>query len=94
MTDQGVHRLATAMLLQAVQDTMSISNGRRNGALRWMSSKDESSFSFLFVCRVVDRDPDEVRHFCKHQMAQRRMPELTFRDMYEQSRQTYTATAA
>ncbi len=82
------------MLLQAVQDAMSISNGRRNGALRWISSKDEGAFSFLFVCRVVNRDPDEVRQFCKTQMAQRRMPELTFRGLYDQSQQTYTASAA
>lgn len=82
------------MLLQAVQDAMSVSNGRRSGAIRWMSSKDESAFSFLFVCRVVDRDPDEVRHFCKYQMAQRQMPELMFRGLYEQSQQTYPASAA
>ena len=82
------------MLLQAVQDAMSISSGRRNGALRWMGSKDESAFSFLFVCRVVDRDPHEVRHFCQRQMARRRMPELTFRGMYDQPQQTYAASAA
>jgi hypothetical protein len=81
------------MLLQAVQDAMSVSYGRRNGALRWMSSQDEGTFSFLFVCRVVDRDPGEVRQFCKDQMA-RRMPEVMFRGLYEQSPQTYTASAA
>jgi len=82
------------MLLQAVQDAMSISTGRRSSAVRWMGSKDEGSFSFLFVCRVLDREPDEVRRFCKLRMAQRQMPELTFRGLYQQSQQANSASAA
>ena len=72
---------------------MSVSNGRRHGALRWMSSKDESPYSFLFVCRVVDRDPDEVRHFCKRRTA----PELRWQVASVQwpvSHQAYAASAA
>ena len=83
------------MLLQAVQDAMSISNGRRHSALRWMSSRNEDPYSFLFVCRVVDRDPDEVRHFCKHQMAQRQ--ELQWQGasvQWQVSHQAYAASAA
>jgi hypothetical protein len=82
------------MLLQAVQDAMSISTGRRSGAIRWMSSRDESAFSFLFVCRVVNRDPNEVRHFCKLRMAQRQMPALMYPGVYQQHQQTYSAGAA
>ena len=84
MTDKGMHRLAAAMLLQAVQDAISASNGRRNGALRWMNSKDHGAFSFGFVCRVVNRDPNEVRQFCLRKAAERRTPELLFRAMFQQ----------
>ena len=92
------------MLLQAVQDAMSVSTGRRSGAIRWMSSRDESAFSFLFVCRVVNRDPNEVRHFCKLRMAQRQMPGMQWsvasgqwpvsQPTYTPSQQTYSAGAA
>ena len=83
MTDQGVHRLATAMLLQAVQDCMSVSNGRRNGALRWINGKDQGGFSFPFVCRVVNRDPDEVRRFCLRKATQRHVPAPLFQALFE-----------
>jgi len=79
MTDKGVHRLATAMLLQAVQDAMSHSSGRRNGAVRWINSKDEGPFSFSFVCRIVNRDADEVRRFCLRKASDRRLSEPGFR---------------
>jgi hypothetical protein len=72
--DKGIHRLATAMLLQAVQDSMSQSSGRRNSALRWINGKDQGPFSFLFVCRVLNRDPEEVRRFCLKKMNERRIP--------------------
>ena len=83
------------MLLQAVQDAMSVSNGRRNSAIRWMSGKGEDSFSFLFVCRVVNRDPDEVRQFCKLQVAQRQERQWPVSSVqWPVSHQAYTASAA
>ena len=72
MSDRGVYRLAGAMLLQAIQDAGSNSVGRRSSALRWMHSRDDSGFSFPFVCRVLNRDPDRVREFCNRRAAQRR----------------------
>jgi hypothetical protein len=69
--DKGIHRLATAMLLQAVQDAMSASNGRRRSALRWMNSRDYGPYSFQFTCRVINRDPDQVRQFCLTQISQK-----------------------
>lgn len=78
MSEKGVYRLAGAMLLQAIQDAGSNSVGRRTGALRWMSSKDNGCFSFTFVCRVLNRDPAEVRQFCERKAAQRRRPEISF----------------
>ena len=59
------------MLLQAVQDAMSTSTGRRTSALRWMSNNDDSCYSFRFVCRLLSRDPERVRRFCQRRAAER-----------------------
>lgn len=71
MFDQAMHRLANAMLLQAVQDALSSSTGRRTSALRWMSNADDSCYSFSFVCRLLNRDPQQVRRFCQRKAAER-----------------------
>ncbi len=78
--DRAVYRLAAAVLLQAVQDAGSNSIGKRTAALRWINSNDQSSFSFAFICRVLNRDPDEVRRFCESRAAARRRAYLPFRD--------------
>jgi hypothetical protein len=75
MMDKGVYRLATAMLLQAVQDAMSVSNGRRNSALRWINGNADGAFSFAFVCRLVNRDPEYIRRFCLRRVAERTVPQ-------------------
>jgi len=67
------------MLLQAVQDSMSNSTGKRASAVRWMNSTIDSGFSFILVCRVLARDPEQVRRFCQKKAALRRMPDLPFR---------------
>ena len=58
MSDRGVNRLAAAVLLQAIQDATSSSMGRRAGAIRWVSSNAPGGYSFLFVCRALNRDPE------------------------------------
>src|SRR5712692_4463759 len=79
--DRAVYRLATAVLLQAVQDSGSSSIGKRTAALRWINSNDQSSFSFTFICRVLNRDPNDVRRFCEARAAARRRAYLPFRDL-------------
>ena len=74
MSDRGVYRLAAAILLQAIQDAGSHSIGKRGGALRWIGSQDDSGFSFIFICRVLDRDPVEVRRLCEAKASERRRP--------------------
>ena len=78
--DRAVYRLAAAVLLQAVQDSGSSSIGKRTAALRWINSNDQSSFSFTFICRVLNRDPNDVRRFCESRAAARRRAYLPFRD--------------
>ena len=79
MSDRGVYRLATAVLVQAIQDVASSSIGRRTGALRWITSKQDSCYSFTFICRVLNRDPNQVRRLCLNKAAAHRVAELPFR---------------
>ena len=82
-SERGVYRLAAAVLLQAIQDATSVSMGRRTGAIRWISSNQEGGYSFLFVCRTVNRDPEAVRLFCQREIAKRRLPEVRWYDLPE-----------
>jgi hypothetical protein len=91
ISDRAVYRLAGAVLLQAIQDVGSSSIGRRSAALRWISSDEEASFSFTFICRVLNRDAEEVRRFCEEQAARRRRMDIPF---YETLRQQAAQHAA
>lgn len=78
--DRAIHRLATAVLLQAVQDAGSASIGKRSAALRWIGSNEKSPFSFAFICQVLNRNPRDVRRICECRAAARRRAYLPFRD--------------
>ena len=78
MSDQGVYRLATAVLVQAIQDITSSSIGRRTTALRWINSNQECCYSFTFICRALNRDPEQVRRLCLSKAASRRVAEADF----------------
>ena len=60
---RGVHRLAGAVLVQAIEDIRSGSGKRREDAIQWVASSSGEQFSFVFCCRMLNRDPDEVRRF-------------------------------
>ncbi|MBI3698285.1 MAG: hypothetical protein HY238_26035 [Acidobacteria bacterium] len=80
MSDRGIYRLATAVLVQAIQDVASNSIGRCTGALRWIISDQDSCYSFTFICRVLNRDPDQVRRLCLNKAWAGRMAGLPFRN--------------
>ena len=82
-SERGVYRLAAAVLLQAIQDATSNSMGRRAGAIRWISRNQEGGYSFLFVCRAVNRDPEAVRLYCRREISKRRLPEVGWYDLPE-----------
>jgi hypothetical protein len=82
-SERGVYRLAAAVLVQAIQDATSMSMGRRAGAIRWISSNQEGGYSFIFVCRALNRDPAVVRLFCQREIARRRLPEVRWYDLPE-----------
>ena len=60
---RGVHRLAGAVLLQAIEDIRCRPGKKREEALRWLHDPSEEQFSFIFCCRTLERDPQEVRRF-------------------------------
>jgi hypothetical protein len=64
---RGVHRLAGAILVQAIEDIRCGSGRRREDAVRWITDSSEEQFSFVFCCRMLNRDPDEVRRFLVRQ---------------------------
>ena len=65
--DEGVRRLATAILVQAVRDIMPRKNSAdewkswRQDALEWFYSEEVGAGSFLWVCNVLAARPDRIR---------------------------------
>ncbi|HYM09366.1 MAG TPA: hypothetical protein VEU62_01465 [Bryobacterales bacterium] len=64
---RGVHRLAGAILVQAIEDIRCGSGRRREDAIRWITDSSEEQFSFVFCCRMLNRDPEEIRRFLVRQ---------------------------
>jgi hypothetical protein len=61
---RGVHRLAGAILLQAIEDLRFGTGRRRAEALCWiMDDSTEEQFSFRFCCRMLHRDPEQIRRW-------------------------------
>ncbi len=60
---RGVHRLAGAILLQAIEDVRCRTGKKRDEAMRWVEESCDEQFGFVYCCRMLHRDPDEVRRF-------------------------------
>ena len=76
LSDRGAYRLAGAMLLQAINDATSRSAGRRAGAMRWMGRRGGDGYSFDYICRILNRSPEEVRRFCHRRTAERQFAQM------------------
>ena len=63
-SDKAVHRLAAAVLLQAVRDINGSSVALQYSALQWTRSSDQSTFSFCWVCAVLNLNPRKARRIC------------------------------
>jgi hypothetical protein len=59
LAGSGVRRLAAAMLIRAALDIRWATRGRE--VISWMNDPTEAEFSFKFCCRILDRDPRQVR---------------------------------
>lgn len=64
---RGVHRLAGAVLVQAIEDIRCGSGRRKEDAIRWVNESSDDQFSFVFCCRILNRDPEDVRRFLLRQ---------------------------
>ena len=71
---RGVQRLAGAILVQAIEDIRCGSGRRREDAIRWMADSSEEQFSFVSCCKLLNRDPEEVRRF----LVRRNLPSWVF----------------
>ena len=58
--DPALSRLATAVLIQALEDLTRGPKRRREEALNWMLGKTTEGFSFDFCCGLLGREPDDV----------------------------------
>lgn len=58
---RGVQRLAGAILLQAIEDIRTRGGRTGEDALQWLSNDSDEHFSFVFCCRMLNREPNEVR---------------------------------
>ena len=58
---RGLQRLAGAILLQAIEDIRTRGGRTGEDALRWLSDECDEHLSFVFCCRLLNRDPNEVR---------------------------------
>ena len=64
---RGIQRLAGAVLVQAIDDLRCGVSRRRDEATRWIESDTNEQFSFVFCCRMLERDPEETRRFLLRQ---------------------------
>jgi hypothetical protein len=58
---RGLQRLAGAILLQAIDDIRTRGGRTGEDALRWLSDECDEHLSFVFCCRLLNRDPNEIR---------------------------------
>ncbi len=63
--ERGLRRLAGAMLISALDDLDGCSHSRRDEVLNWISRSDARILSFEFCCRMLERDPNELRRKVK-----------------------------
>jgi hypothetical protein len=64
---RGIQRLAGAVLVQAIDDLRCGVSRRREEATRWIESDSDEQFSFVFCCRMLERDPEDTRRFLLRQ---------------------------
>jgi hypothetical protein len=61
MALKSFERLAGSMLLQAMADLKSGSVKHRGLAFEWLEGKNDDKLSFVHCCRMLGRDPEQVR---------------------------------
>lgn len=55
------HRLAGAVLIQAIEDLFKGTARDRRESLEWLENGKAGTLSFEMCCMLLDRDPEDVR---------------------------------
>ena len=59
--DQTCKKLWSAVLKQAIKDAQEIYSIYAGDARAWFCSKNQGTGSFIWICMMLDLDPDEFR---------------------------------
>jgi hypothetical protein len=59
--DNGLRKLAGAVLLQAIEDLNEGDAETRTETWRWLSGQNEAGLSFALCCKLLGRPADDVR---------------------------------
>jgi hypothetical protein len=59
--DQTLKKLWSAVLNQAIKDAQEIHSVYAEDARSWFSSKSQGTGSFIWICLILDLDPDAFR---------------------------------
>lgn len=73
-----IERLATAVLIQAMEDMCRGTMRERREAIEWIRRGDVGEFTFDLCCRLIDRDPETVQ---RQAFARSGIPEPFFAQM-------------
>ena len=57
----GLRRLASAVLVQGLEDLARGDKDLRTDAVDWIEGRCQDGFDFDLCCRLLDRDPEDVR---------------------------------
>ena len=55
------HRLAGAVLIQAIEDLFKGTARDRRESLEWLQNGKAGTLSFEMCCMLLDRDPEDIR---------------------------------
>jgi hypothetical protein len=69
--DHTYKRLWTAVLNQAIKDAQEIYSLYAENARAWFCSKNQGTGSFIWICMILDLDPDAFRSVYQEREADR-----------------------
>ena len=78
-----IRRLASAVMIQAMDDVFRGTMRERREALEWIRNGETGQLTFELCCRIIDRDPEDVRN---HVLARTGIPAAFLAQMREHDR--------
>jgi hypothetical protein len=87
--NRSIGRLASAVMIQAMDDVFRGTMRDRREALEWIRKGDIGQLTFELCCRIIDRDPETVRN---HVMARTGIPAPFLDQLREQDKRERLAS--